>query len=405
MHDSQPTSTLPGTHSAAAPRPHLRRRPRARFVLAVIALAAAAAGGIFYTYGRTAHGSAGPPAPAAIPVEAASAERRDVPMYLFGLGTVQAFNSVTLRTRVDGQLTGVRFTEGQEVKAGDVLATIDPKPFQAQLDQAEGKLAQDQAQLANARRDLDRFLPLAQRHDISQQQLDTQKALVAQLEAAARADQAAIEYARVQLDYTQIRAPLSGRIGMRLVDAGNVVHAADTSGLALINQLQPISVTFTVPGEDVSTLLKASAAGPIEAAAMSRDGKDVLALGAVAVIDNQIDQTTGTVQLKATFANSDYALWPGQFVNIRVKLATMSQVVTVPADAVQRGAEGTYAYVVKADGTAELRWLKTGTIDEKVAVIEQGLAAGETVVTAGHYRLQPGVHVAIRKPETKRVAQ
>jgi membrane fusion protein, multidrug efflux system len=382
----------------APPRPRARTRRRAaRIAIAAAALAAVVLGGWFYL-GHTLSTQAPPrtAAPAAVPVEAAPVVRRDVPVELTGLGTVQPFNTVTLHTRVDGQLQKIRFTEGQEVKAGDVLAEIDPRPFQAQLDQAQGKLAQDEAQLANARRDLARFEPLAQKQDVSRQQLDTQKALVSQLEAAVRADQAAIEFARVQLTYTEVRAPIAGRIGLRLVDEGNIVHAADPGGLLVVNQIQPISVTFTVPGETVGQLLKASAGGALPAEALSRDGKTVLARGTVAVIDNQIDQATGTLKLKASFANEDRALWPGLFVNVRVRVDKLRQVVTVPADAVQRGARGTYVYVIRPDRTAELRWVKVRQIDDTLAVIDEGVRAGETVATSGHYRLQPGGPVDVR---------
>jgi membrane fusion protein, multidrug efflux system len=282
------------------------------------------AGG-FIGWQRLAHGpgtatvSASPPA---IPVTVATAEVRDVPVYLTGLGTVQAFNTVTIRTQVDGQLIKVAFTEGQDVKTGDLLAQIDPRTYQAALDQALGKKDQDDANLANAKRDLVRYTDLMARNFAPQQQADTQRALVAQLEAQIQSDQGAIDYAQTQLSYTTITSPLSGRTGIRLVDQGNIVHAADATGLVVVTQLQPISVVFTLPESALASVQSALAAGPVRIFAMSRDDNRQLAEGTVAVLDNQIAPTTGTIRLKGTFPNQDGALWPGEFACSRKPGAT-----------------------------------------------------------------------------------
>jgi multidrug efflux system membrane fusion protein len=332
-------------------------------------------------------------APAPIPVGIATIARRDVPVYLTGLGTVQAFNTVTVKTRVDGELQKVAFTEGKDVMAGDLLGQIDPRPFQATLDQAVAKKTQDEAQLANAKLDLQRFANLATRDYATKQQLDTQRALVAQLDAQIAGDQATIDSARTQLDYTTITSPLTGRTGIRLVDQGNIVHATDTTGLVVVTQLDPISVIFTLPEDELASVKSAMAAGPASIVAMSRDGKRQLAEGALALVDNEIDQSTGTIRLKGTFANRDGALWPGEFVNIRLLAETARNVVTVPSGALQRGPAGPYAYVVKPDSTVEMRPLQIGQIADGIAIVEAGLEAGERVVTSGQYRLQPGSRV------------
>jgi multidrug efflux system membrane fusion protein len=368
-------------------------------LLAAFAVIAVASGGYVGWHSRAAfvatpHVAATPPLPPAVPAQVATAERRDVPTYLVGLGTVQAFNTVTLKTRVDGELQTVAFTEGQDVKAGDLLAKIDPRPFQATLDQAVAKKAQDEAQLANAKLDLQRFTTLATQNFSTQQQLDTQRWLVAQLEAQIQGDQASIDSARTQLDYTTISSPIDGRIGIRLVDRGNIVHATDTTGLVVITQLQPISVIFTLPEQELASVKSAIAAGPVPIIAMSRDGKQQLAQGTLAVLDNLIDQSTGTIRLKGTFPNKDDALWPGEFVNIRLLARTSRNVLTVPPGALQRGPNGYYTYVVKPDSTVEMRPIQVGQTGDGIAVVDAGLDAGEEVVTAGQYRLQPGARVA-----------
>jgi membrane fusion protein, multidrug efflux system len=327
-----------------------------------------------------------------VPVVEGIVGTKDVPIYLDGLGTVQAFNTVTVRARVDGQLVKVLFTEGQDVKTGDELAQIDPAPYQAVFDQATAKRAQDEAQLANARIDLVRYADLLKTDSITQQIYDTQKALIAQLEATVKADQAAIDSARVNLDYTTIRSPIDGRIGIRQVDQGNIVHASDANGIVVLTQLHPISVVFTLP-EQAMTKLHPQTDSPSIVLAVARDNTNLLATGTLAVIDNQIDTTTGTIKLKATFANDNLRLWPGQFVNTRLLLTTRSNSVVVPASVVQRGPEGPFAFVINDDQTVTMRSLKVAQIESGKALIDDGLTPGEHVVVDGQYKLQPGSHV------------
>lgn len=366
-------------------------------------LIAASSGYVGWQHRETtkfAAATAAAPSPA-IPVSVATAQRRDVPIYVTGLGTVQAFNTVTVKTRVDGELLKVAFTEGQDVKAGDVLAQIDPRPFQAAYDQAAAKKVQDEANLANAKLDLQRFSALATRSFAPQQQVDTQRASVAQLEAQIRGDQAAIDSAKTQLDYTMIRSPLSGRTGIRLVDQGNIVHATDATGVVVVTQLQPISVLFTLPESELASVQSALASGPVRIFATDRDSDRQLAEGTIAVLDNQIAQTTGTLRLKGTFPNKGGALWPGQFLNIRLLTRTAPNVVTVPSSALQRGPDGYYAYVVKPDSTVETRSVKVGQVSDGIAIVDDGMRAGDQVVTAGQYRLQPDARVEVNSPAAK----
>jgi membrane fusion protein, multidrug efflux system len=358
--------------------------------------------------GEPAKAQAPAPAPAAIPVQAATASRADVPINETGLGNVQAFNTVTVKVRVDGELQKVAFTEGQMVKPGDLLAQIDPRPFQAQLDQAIAKKAQDVAQLGNTKLDLQRFQLLAVRQFATQQSVDTQKALVAQQEATIEGDDASIENARVQLGYTTVTAPIAGRTGIRLVDQGNIVHATDANGIVVVTQLQPISVIFTLPEDDLPAVADAEARGPVTVAALSRDDKNELDQGTLALVDNQIDQTTGTMKLKATFPNAHNRLWPGQFVNIRLLLRTDRGVLAVPAGAIQRSASGLYVYRIKPDDTVELQPVDVGPYADQVAVIVAGLHPGDHVVTAGQYRLQPGARVTVTgtpQPKPEKTAE
>lgn len=331
-----------------------------------------------------------------VPVTVSVATRRDISVYLQGLGTVQAYNTVTVRPQVDGQLRQVAFKEGQEVRAGDLLVQIDPRTFQAALDQAVAKKAQDEALLANARLDVQRYTALVEKNYVARQQLDTTRAQVSQLEATVMGDEAAIENARVTLGYTTIRSPIDGRVGIRQVDAGNIVHASDPTGIVVITQLHPISLLFPLPEDSLQRIIRAMAKGPLAVTAVSRDGKETLDEGQLDLVDNQIDQSTGTMRLKATMPNKANLLWPGQYLNAKLRVETLPQLITVPADAVQRGTEGAYAYVVKGDGTVESRRLTVGEISEGMAVIEKGIAEGEKVVVEGQYRLQPGARVEAR---------
>jgi membrane fusion protein, multidrug efflux system len=365
---------------------------RGKIIVPAVVLIVAVAGGVI----ALMPGSKSKPSTAVspVPITAGMAEVKDVPVYLTGLGTVQAFNTVTVNTRVDGQLDKVNFTEGQDVKAGDVLAQIDPRPFQAALDLAQATKTKDQAQLANAKVDLQRYQkagPLAN----TQQQIDTQAALVQQLEATVQADQANIDAAQVQLGYTSIKAPLSGRTGIRLVDQGNIVHATSTTGLVVITQLQPISVVFTLPQDQLQEVIHqmTSTSAPLQVVAQGRADQQELGRGTLAFVDNQIDQTTGSVRLKATFSNQGYTLWPGQYVNIQLLLKTLPKVVTVPSTAVQRGPNGMYVYVIKPDSTVAMQPVSVGQMNSDTAVVEKGLDPGTRVVVAGQYRLQPGTRV------------
>src|SRR6195256_229519 len=374
---------------------------RRRLLFSLVAVLLATGGGLALRLGRFAADAVPAPSAAvspAIPVTAGKSATADVPVYLTGLGVVQALNTVTVKARVDGQLTKVNFTEGQDVKAGDVLAQIDPRTFQAQLDQSVAKKALDEANLANAGRDVDRYAGLAKTNSVPLQQLDTQRSLVAQLEAQVKLDQGAIDSAKTFLDYCTIISPIAGRTGIRLVDQGNIVHAADATGLVVITQLQPISVVFTLPESELASVQSALKSGPVRIFAMDRDNDEQLAEGTIAVLDNQIAQTTGTLRIKGTFPNKDGALWPGEFLNIRLLARTAPNVVTVPSSALQRGPNGYYAYVRRSDSTVETRPLKVGQVREGVAIVDDGVASGEQVVTAGQYRLQPGARVAVNSP-------
>lgn len=369
-------------------------RNRFWFVVAAVLLMV---GWIWLT--RKPADAAGPKrAAAAVAVDTAVAVRHDVPVYLEGLGNVQAFYTAKISSRVDGQLERVGFVEGQLVKKGDLLAQIDPRPLQAALEQATAMQAKDSAQLESARRDLERYTVLAPKNLISQQVLDAQKALVAQLEAQVKVDGAAIDNARTQLAYATIVAPFAGRTGIRLVDPGNIVHATDTTGIVVVTQIQPISVLFTLPEDAISQVTQAIAAGKVAVTALSRDDHTELDSGTLALVDNQIDMATGTVKLKATFENTRNALWPGQFVNMRILLQQRHDAVTVPTPAVQRGPDGMFAYVVKADMTVEPRPIETAEETDGLTVITGGLAAGDRVVTTNQYRLQPGATVRVVAP-------
>jgi multidrug efflux system membrane fusion protein len=340
------------------------------------------------------------PARAAVPVTVGKAVKRDLQTYLEGLGTVQAYNTVTIRPQVDGQLVKLAVKEGQTVHAGDLLFQIDSRPYQAAYDQTVAKKAQDQAQLANAKLDLDRYTKLADKNYIAHQQLDATQAQVNQLEAAVKGDQAAIDAAKVNLDYCSIRSPIEGRVGIRAIDVGNVVHASDAAGLVVITQLQPIHLVFSLAEDSLQNILKAERAALPPVSAISRDGTRHLDDGLLDLVDNQVDQTTGMVRLRATLPNKSNLLWPGQFVNARMTLDKLAGVLTIPVEAIQRGTEGRSVFVVKADGTVEQRPIQIGTVSEGVAVVTKGVDDGETVVTSGQYRLETGAKVEIRSIPT-----
>lgn len=331
----------------------------------------------------------------AVPVSTAIVRRADFPVHVSGLGSVQAFDKVTVRSRVDGQITKIFYKQGQLIKEGDPLVEIDKRPFQAALDQALAKKAQDEAMLKNARLDLQRYSSLSSESFASRQQLDTQKALVDQLTAQIAGDDATISNARTQLDYTTITSPLTGRVGFRLVDAGNIVHASDQNGLVTIVKLQPISVVFTAPENLLPTINQAAAAGDVPVDALSSDGQATLAQGHLAFVDNAINEASGTIGLKATFENENKALWPGLSVSTSMLVQTLKQVVVAPEDAVQHGPNGLFAYVLDGD-KATVRAIKVSQSSDGQVVVTSGLSVGDRVVVAGQYRLQPGTAVEAR---------
>jgi multidrug efflux system membrane fusion protein len=330
-------------------------------------------------------------------VAAATARLADVPVSIDAVGTVQALNTATIHTQVDGRLVKLPFNEGEDVKKGDVVALIEPNLYQAQYDQSVAKKAQDEATLANARLDLVRYQKLTVGHYGSQQQYDTQKYLVAQLEAQVRADQAAIDSAKTTLEYCTIRSPIDGRAGIRLVDVGNILHASDLTGILIITQLKPIYVIFTIPQQALPAARDAMEKGSSHVSALGPDNTTVIETGDVSVIDNQIDQTTGTARIKATFHNKTLRLWPGQFVNVRLVVDTIKQAVVVPSTAIQRGPSGAYVYMLGQDDVATLRNVTTGQQDENIAVVTRGLEAGGQVVTSGFARLSNGAKVHVVK--------
>jgi membrane fusion protein, multidrug efflux system len=348
----------------------------------------------------TGGGHAAAPAAAnpPVPVTPGTAETRDMPVYVRGIGSVQAFNTVTIKSRVDGQIVKVDFTEGQEVKVGDPLFEIDPRPFQAALAQANAAKEKDQAQLTSAQADLKRYAELVKPGYQTRQIFDQQKGLVGQLQASLKADQAAIDNATLNLTYATIRSPIDGRTGARLVDIGNLVHATDSTGLVSITQLKPIFVTFTVPQNQFDRIRKSAAAGPVEVQAVSADDKTQLAAGKLTLIDNQIDPATGTIRLKGTFDNTDEALWPGEFVNTRLVVGIDKNAVTVAARALQRGPNGEYLFVIKPDMTVEIRNVEVAEVEQGLAAIGKGLTAGEQVVVDGQYRLDQGSKVNPQTP-------
>ena len=377
----------------------VRARRRRRAVAAAIGLLAAASVITWYIEKRTPESSANSAAPQGIPVTAGQAEARNVPVEDEGLGTVQAFNTVSVKSRVDGQITQVLFQEGQEVKAGDPLFQIDPRPFQAALQQAQANKQKDEAQLHSAQLDLARYQKLAPTGFSTRQQLDQQTGLVGQLQGAVSADQAQIEAAQLNLDYSLVRSPIEGRTGRRMIDVGNVIQTAQNVPLVTITQLRPIFVSFTVPAERLDQIRANQAKAALTVVAYGMDDKTKLAEGKLTLIDNQVDTTTGTIRLKATFENADERLWPGEFVSARLIVSTREDAVVVPAQTVMHGPQGSYIYVIKPDDTVERRTVQVAMTEDNRAVIEKGLARDERVVVEGQYRLTEGVKVNVRQAD------
>jgi len=358
----------------------------------VIALVAAAVVWWHRTGADVPQAAAQAPAPG-IPVTAGTVAIQDVPVFLHGIGTVQAYNSVAIKSRVDGQIVNVAFKEGQDVKEGDLLFQIDPRGYQAALEQAQAAKQKDEANLVGAQADLERYEKLLTPGWQTRQSYDQQKAQVAQLQAAIKGDIAQIDTAKINLGYTDIRSPIDGRLGARLVDKGNIVHANDNTALVMITELKPIFVSFTLPQETLDDVHEQNKLAPLVVRAYSGDGKKQLSDGKLTLIDNMIDQTTGTIHLKARFDNDDERLWPGEFVSLRVILSTRRGVATVPQQTVQQGPSGHYAYVIKPDNTVERRNVEVASIQDGVAVISKGLAANERVVVDGQFRLTEGARV------------
>jgi membrane fusion protein, multidrug efflux system len=372
----------------------MRRRTA---IVTAIAVLVAATGGALALSQR----SVGQPAATAqaaappVPVVAETVKSGDVPIYLTGIGYVEAYNTVVVRSQIQGQLTAIPFKEGQTVHQGDLLAQIDPRPYQAQLDQAIANRDRDAAQLANAEANLQRYLPLQAKGYATPQLVDTQKAQVAQLQAAVKADEAIIESAQVELGYTRITAPINGVVGIRQIDVGNIIHPTDPNGLVVLTQLQPISVIFTLPEADLPEIQQQMAKSPLAVLAYSQDNTIKLDQGTLELVDNQIIQTSGSVRLKANFPNPQHRLWPGELVNLRLLLETRHDGLTVASTAVQQGPEGTYVYVIGPDGTVTSRAVKVGESSHGRTLIDSGLQPNEQVIVDGQSRLQSGTRVAV----------
>jgi membrane fusion protein, multidrug efflux system len=368
-------------------------RKRATLVaMALIALGAAVSVFIWY---RTGTKPAAQTSSSTVPVIAEAAGSHEVPIFLSGVGTVIAFNNVVVHSQITGPLIQISFREGQTVKKGDLLAEIDPRPYQAQLDQATANRDRDQAQLVNAQANLNRYTPLLAKGFATPQLVDTQKAQLAQLQATVKSDEAVIESAQINLSYTRLAAPIDGVTGIRQIDIGNIIHPTDTNGLVDVTQIQPISLIFTLPEITFTEIQREMAVGPVKVLAYSQDDKTKLDEGKLLLIDNQIIQTTGTIRLRATFPNEQHLLWPGELVNVRLLLKTLPNGLTIAANAVQQGPNGSYVYVITPDEHAQMRPVDVGQISDGQALINSGLKANETVVVDGQYKLQPGDRVRV----------
>ncbi|MBO4226735.1 efflux RND transporter periplasmic adaptor subunit [Bradyrhizobium neotropicale] len=366
-----------------------------KIAIAVSVLLVVLAGGGFWYFKRplTSEQAAAVPEPAPIPVVATTVTSSNVPIYLTGVGTVIAYNTDLVRSQIQGQITQITFVEGQTVKAGDLLAQIDPRPYQAEIEQLTANLARDNAQLENAQANLSRYTQLGNKGYATPQLIQTQQAQVAQLQSAVKADQAQIDEAKIQLSYTRLTSPIPGVTGVRQIDVGNIIHPTDPNGLVVVTQIEPISLIFTLPESYLPRIQEEMAKGPLKVIAYSQDNKIKLDEGKLLLVDNEIVQTTGSIQLKAEFPNAAHRLWPGQLVNVNLLLETRKDGLTIAASAVQQGQNGSYVYVVTPDGTAQLRSVKVGQISQGQALIDDGLKANETVVVDGQYRLQQGSRV------------
>jgi multidrug efflux system membrane fusion protein len=370
---------------------------RRKRIIPTVLLAVVLAGGAGFVLVTRSKGSAVPPVPPPVPIVAGTVAQHDVPIYLTGVGTVVAYNTVVVRSQIQGQLVSINFTEGQGVHAGDLLAQIDPRPYQAQIDQLTANRDRDQAQLTNALANLDRYNSLAQKGDATPQLLDTQKAQVSQLQNAVKSDSALIDAANIQLSYTRLTSPIEGIVGIRQIDIGNVIHPTDPNGLVVATQVEPISVIFTLPETDLPEIQQQQlqTKTPLTVLAYSQDGKIQLDQGKLTLVNNEILQTTGSIQLKAEFPNTAHRLWPGELISMRLLLDTRHDGLTVPASVVLQGPQGSYAFVINSDGTVAIRPVKVAQIWEGQALVDSGLQANEQVVVDGQYKLQAGTLVTI----------
>src|SRR5580700_3817574 len=373
----------------------MRRKRLIQTVLLIVILAGGT--GLALMAKSASKSSAAPAAPPPVPIVAGTVDQHDVPIYLTGVGTVVAFNTVVVRSQIQGQLVSINFTEGQAVHAGDLLAQIDPRPYQAQIDQLTANRDRDQAQLTNALANLDRYTSLAKTGDATPQLMDTQKAQVSQLQNAIKADQALIDAANIQFSYTRLTSPIDGIVGIRQVDLGNIIHPTDANGLVVATQVEPISVIFTLPETDLPEIQQQQlqTKTPLTILVYSQDGKIQLYQGKLTLVNNEILQTTGSIQLKAEFPNTAHRLWPGELISMRLLLDTRHDGLTVPASVVLQGQQGSYAYVINADSSVAIRPVKVAQIWEGQALVDSGLQANEQVVVDGQYKLQPGTHVTV----------